>query len=226
MVAPACSSTAATGTAPSRRSGRPITTAPRHVRVSFQRRLHGLRQHLEAAPDDRVVGPPEDPEEAVCIDAREVGGARPRVARRAVRPSPRAVRVCRRPTTSPSLSETTRSWQPGWARPTLPRFAAPERAVVREVPTGDAAAELRRAIGDEDRDPVAREERVRVVGIEGRRAADHGLEARQVLRVEVGGEHHAQRRRHQARVRGWCRRTASSQASTRKRSSRQKERPS
>ncbi len=72
-----------------------------------------------------LVGATEDPEEAVGVDAREVGGADPRAAVAELRglhleqPLRVGAEHARRLSGS-----TTRSSQPGCARPTLPRFAA------------------------------------------------------------------------------------------------------
>ena len=98
-----------------------------HRGVALERGPHVVGPHLEAAADDRLVGPAEDPQEAVGVDAGEVGGADPP-------PSPSwAAFTSSRPSSSgpssvPSSASTTRSSQPGWARPTLPRFVAQNRA--------------------------------------------------------------------------------------------------
>ena len=45
--------------------------------VALQRGAHVVGHHLEAAADDRLVGAAEDPQEAVGVDAGQVGGADP-----------------------------------------------------------------------------------------------------------------------------------------------------
>jgi hypothetical protein len=46
--------------------------------MPLEGRAHVVGMDLEAAADDDAVGAPEDPEEAVAVDARQVGGADPR----------------------------------------------------------------------------------------------------------------------------------------------------
>ncbi len=48
-----------------------------HGGMALQRGAHVVGQHLEAAADDRLVGAAEDPQEAVGVDAGQVGGAHP-----------------------------------------------------------------------------------------------------------------------------------------------------
>ena len=48
-----------------------------HGRVAQERDPNRLRLDLEPAAQDRLVGAPEDPEEAVVVEAGEVGGADP-----------------------------------------------------------------------------------------------------------------------------------------------------
>ena len=48
-----------------------------HRRVALEDSADGVGDHLEAAADDGLVGPAEDPDEAVVVDAGEVGGADP-----------------------------------------------------------------------------------------------------------------------------------------------------
>ena len=170
-----------------------------HRRVALERGAHVLGAHLEPAADDRLVGAAEDPEEAVGVDAGEVRRAHPAAAA----PScaglhlEQALGVDAERGRRVSAS-TTRSSQPGCARPTLPRFVRPEASVVGEVPARDAAAELRRGVGGEHGHAVLRRERVGVVGVERRRPRDDRAEALEVCGIEVGVEHHAQRGRHEA----------------------------
>ena len=74
---PARSSTAATGTAPSRASATADDRRAAHAGMALERGAHVVGPHLEAAADDRLVGAAEDPQEAVGVDAGQVGGADP-----------------------------------------------------------------------------------------------------------------------------------------------------
>ena len=198
---PRRSSTAATGTAPRRGSRRLTTAAPR---------TRGWRSSAARTSSGRTLKPPR----------MMTWSARPRIqrkpsasmrARSVVRthepPAPSCAAFtssspsASAPSTRPSSGSTTRSSQPGCARPTLPRLAAQNCSVVGQVPAGDAAAELGRGVGAEHGDPVLGHERIGVVGRERRRPRDDRADAAQVRGVDVGLEHHPQRRGHEARRR-------------------------
>ena len=184
-------------------SGRPTTAAPRTRGMPLERGAHVVGQHLEAAADDRLVGAAEDPEEAVGVDAREVGGADPRAAVAELRGLhlEQALLVgAEHGGRRRGRRRAARS--PAWARPTLPRLVAQNCSVVGEVPAGDAAAELGRAVGDQHGDAVLAVERVGVGRASGAVPETTERMLREVVRVEVGVEHHAQRRGHEARGRG------------------------
>ena len=166
--------------------------------MRLEREADIVGSDLEAAPDDGLVGPADDPEEAVGVEAGQVGGADPA----AVRPELAAFTSSRPsssvPSTCPSCSSTTRSSQPAWARPTLPRLVAQYCSWSAQVPPGDAAAELGGGVRDEHRDAVLVREGVGVVGRQRRGARHHRADAAELGRVEVGFEHHAQRGGHEA----------------------------
>ena len=121
--APGRSSTTATGTAPRRRSSRLTTAAPRTA---------GCRSSAALMSSGRTLNPPR----MIAWSARprmkrkpsSSSRARSVVRTQASLPNCLAL-TSRRPSTSgatgaPDSASTTRSSQPSWARPTLPRLAA------------------------------------------------------------------------------------------------------
>ena len=198
---PPRSSTAATGTDPSRASGTPTTAAPR---------TFGWRSSAARTSSGRTLNPPR----------MIVSSARPRIHRKPSS-SMRARSVVRihavvaelgrldleqalgsgrerRPAPESSSGSTTRSSQPGVRPPDAAPLLGPVALVVGEVPSGDAAAELGRRVRDEHRDPVPGGERVGVVRRQRRRARHHRAHAGEQRGVDVGLEDHPQRGGHEA----------------------------
>ena len=84
------------------------------------------------------------------------------------------------------------------ARPTLPRLADHQFLWSSRFQPATPASELGGRVGDEDRDPVGGHEGVGVVGVERCGARHDRADAREVGRIDVSLQHHAQRGRHQA----------------------------
>ena len=144
--------------APRRAGGRrrPTTAAPRTAGCALERGADVVGPHLEAAADDGLVGPAEDPQEAVGVDAGQVGGAHPAGRRPAGRPCTsssalgvRAERLARCPGRRPAARS------PGGRGRRCPAWS-PRSAVVVEVPARDAAAELGGRVGHEHGHAVLR----------------------------------------------------------------------
>ena len=208
-------------------SARLTTAAPRTRGVALERGADVVGPDLEAAADDRLVGAAEDPEEAVGVDAGQVGGAHPAGRRPAGRPSPRAGPRRRDRAARPSRRRrpAARSRRgPGRRSPASPPRTARWSL---EVPARDAAAELGGGVGR--RAPARRTSSRNASASSGSSGAVPETTERTLARsarIEVGLEHHAQRGGHEADGAGRCRRTASTQSSTVNRSSRQNDRPS
>ena len=97
-----------------------------HRGVPLERGPHVVGQHLEAAADDRLVGPTEDPEEPVVVDAGQVGGADPAAVAELPGLAPRAGPRRRRRPARPVSASTTRSSQPGVGPADAPPLGRPE----------------------------------------------------------------------------------------------------
>ena len=169
--------------------------------MPFEGRAHVVGMDLEAAADDDAVGATDDPEEAVGVDARQIGGADPRGVLAELRGLhlEQPFRVGTEHAAVVGVDDAQRT-----ARVRATDAAAlrgPELPVVGQVPAGDAAAELGRGVRAEHRNSVLGHERLGVVGRQRRGARDHRADAAQVGGIDVGLEHHAQRGGHEARRR-------------------------
>ena len=122
-----------------RGDGRPgaTTAAPRTAGCALERGADVVGPDLEPAPDDGLVGPAEDPEEPVAVDAGEVGGADPAVVAELVGLAPRAGPRRRRRAPRPSRGRPPAARSrggpgrrsPAWSPRTLggPRGSSPPR---------------------------------------------------------------------------------------------------
>ena len=111
-----------------------------HLGMTLERDAHVVGADLEAAADDRLVGAPEDPHEAVGVDAGEVGGADPLVAAElAGLHLEQALLVDER---RAGAGVDDAQLAPGVRAPDAAALGRPELLVVGEVPARDAAAEL------------------------------------------------------------------------------------
>ena len=165
--------------------------------MAQQRAPHRLGLHLEAAADDRLIGPALDPQEAVVVHPREIGRADPAVGIHLGRPHLEQAdfavghRFARRVVDDPQRATRV-------GTPDAPALLAPVLLVVGEVPPGNATAELRCRVRREHRHAVLLRERVGQVGVQRRGARDHRTHAAQIGGIEVGVEHHAERGGHEA----------------------------
>ncbi len=168
-----------------------------HRRVPLEHGLDVVGVHLEPAADDRLVAAADDEQEAVGVDAGQVGRAHPVAVADVVGPDlerPLGVGAEHRARVGvddPQLA-------PGVGPPHAAPLRCPVGAVVGDVPPGDAPAELGGAVGDQDGDAVARREGVGVGGIERGGSRHHRPEAGEVGGVGIGLEHHPQGGGHQA----------------------------
>ena len=108
-------STTATGTAPRRRSVAAHHRRAADAGVSLERGPDVVGPNLEPAADDGLIGPPDDEEEPVGVEPRQIGGAHPPASS----PSWPAL-TSRSPSVSaatgrPVCWSTTRSSHPAWA---------------------------------------------------------------------------------------------------------------
>ena len=172
----------------------------RHRRMPLESSLDHLRHDCEATAIDGVIGPAEDPDEAVLVHPGVVGGADPAI----LGPNGRLRRVHRdEPFAAPrQFGAGLRVHDPDLD----PRAGAACRAplgfvellVVRKRPADQAPGKLGRAVGGEHRDPVLGGERVVKLGRERSGAAADRPEADDLPQRDVRVEHHAQGGRRQA----------------------------
>ena len=163
-----------------------------HRLVAFKRGANVVGQHLEPTADDGVIAAPEDVDEAVGVDAGQVGRAHVSLIadlRRTDLEHPFGVDAEHLAGVGVDDAQVISGLDPADAA----LLGVPEPLVIRHVPPGHRSAELGGRIGDENPGSVAGEELVAIGGVERRGATHDRTQTRQIGGVGVRLEDHAQR---------------------------------
>ena len=165
--------------------------------VALQGGAHIVRVDFETAPNYRLVGPADDPQEPVGVQPGHVSGPDPRRIRAQL------TRFDLKDALHAGLHDRSGLWfndaqhATSVGSPDAAPFRVPECLVIRKVPTRYPAAELRRSVGNEYGCPVLGPEGVGIIGREGRRPGYYRAHTTEIVGVHVGLKDHTECSRHQ-----------------------------